>query len=171
MTFPRRRLAAALVTVLLLVAGAVWAQTPARDRRPDAAASPREATLKRLIAAEPSNVPQWLELARLQEDRGAYEEAEQTFNAALPASGRRRDVLMAAAGFHNRLGEFEKVMALLEEAATKDPGDPQGHQLVAVYYFDKASKDQRLAAPDRLRFTEAGLAAAERAISLNAEYL
>ena len=168
-----RRLVVTLVPVLLLMTSAALAQTQPRDPRPDAprAASPREEALKRLTAADPSNVTQWLELARLQEARGAYDDAEQSLNAALTASGRSREMLTTASGFHNRLGHFDKVMALLEEAAMKEAGDPQGHQLVAVYYYDKAAKDDRLDAADRLRYVDSGIAAADRAIALKAEYV
>ena len=173
--FSIRRVA---LIALVLTSSVVASATPAaaqmqpRDPRPDKprAESPREAELKRLVATEPANLEQWLQLAKLQEERGAYEEAEATFNSAVGANPDNRLLLMSMSGFFNRLGQFDKTMTALERAVALMPSDPQGHQLVAVYYYDKAAKDQGLGDADKLRYVDAGLAAVDRALALKAEY-
>ena len=144
-------------------------QAQPRDLKPGEPrpASARELQLKAATASDPSNVANWIELARLQEDRGANAEAERTLQSA--AAGGERAVLSALAAFYNRAGEFEKTMGVLENIAQRHPTDLQAHQLVAVYYYDKASKDQRLSAEDRLRYADAGIAAEDRVLAQNPE--
>ena len=61
-------------------------------------------------------------------------------------------------------------MEALHKAADLKPDDPQGHQLVAVYYFDKANKDMRLSSQQKRTLAEKGIASADRALALNSEY-
>ena len=61
-------------------------------------------------------------------------------------------------------------MEALNKAAELKPNDPQGHQLVAVYYFDKSNKDHRLTNAQKREYTEKGIASADRAIALNPDY-
>jgi TonB family protein len=147
------------------------AQQP-RDPRPDVprVVTAREQALQGALRKDPTSVPNWLELAKLQEQRGAIAEAATTFQAALTAT-QSRDVLLAVAGFSNRQGEFDKTMAALEEAAARDASDPAGHQLVAVYYWEKAQKDQRLTPAQKLNYLQAGIAAADRAIANKPDYV
>ena len=157
---------------IIHAAPAPQAQMQPRDLRAGEPrpASARELQLRTLTSSDPTNVSNWLELARLQEERGATQDAERTFTAALAATGNDRLVLTSTSTFFVRLGEFGRAMEALEKVAAINPGDAQAHQLVAVYYYDKASKDQRLAPGDRARYVEAGLAATDRAIALNADY-
>jgi hypothetical protein len=59
------------------------AQQP-RDPRPTDVrpATSREAELAAATSADPSNLKNWVELAKLQEDRGAHDEAERTLRSA-----------------------------------------------------------------------------------------
>ena len=151
------------------------AQAQPRDPRPRPAvpgpASSREQELRAATIANPAGVEPWLELAKLQEARGATEDAEATFKAGLTATGGARDVLMSMAAFFNRLGQFEKTVAALEQAALENPTDPAGHQLVATYYWDKAYRDQRLTPADKLSYIDAGIAATDRALAHKADFI
>ena len=146
--------------------------TQPRDPRPNDVTPPtaRERALQSAIARDPANIPNLMELAKLQEERRAYDGAERTYLQAVAASGGDRGVLIAMSGFYNRRGQFEPTMAALQAAADKDPTDAQGYQLVAVYYFDKANKDATLAAADKLRYADAGIAAADWALANNENY-
>jgi hypothetical protein len=62
-------------------------------------------------------------------------------------------------------------MEALHKAADIKPDDPQGHQLVAVYYWEKAQKDHRLNNADKRKYIEAGIAASDRALALNSDYI
>ena len=178
MTFSRT--VAFVFAAVLIAAGSTsaWAavggqaQAPPRDPRPGAPrlASTREAELKRLTSADGASVDLWIELAKLQEDRGAIQEAEQTLLKGLAARGRERGLLIVVSGFYNRQGDFEKCIAALEEAAALSPTDAQGHQLVATFYFEKASKDARLAPAERGRYADLGIAAADRALAIKNDY-
>ena len=150
----------------------VQSQAPPRDPRPGAprTASSREAELTRLTSAEGASMALWVELAKLQEDRGAVKEAEQTLLKALTVRGRERGLLQALSDFHNRQGDFEKCMAPLEEIAAQNPSDAEAQHRVAVYYYDKASKDQRLSPSDRERYADLGIAAVNRALAVKEDY-
>ena len=147
------------------------AQQP-RDPRPAEArpSTSREAELKTTTAANPSDVKSWLELAKLQEDRGATDEAEQTLRSALAATG-SLDVAMGLAGFFNRQGNFPETMRVLEDVAAQHPTDAFGHQMVATYYWEKAQKDHRLTPAEKLHYIESGISATDRAIAQNPDYI
>lgn len=149
------------------------AQAQPRDPRPAAArpATSREQELLTATAAAPGDVKQWLELAKLQEDRGALTEAEATLEAALTATSGSRAVLMSQAGFFTRTGQFDRAMTALETAAARNPGDPAGHHLVATYYWEKAQKDTSLTPADKLMYIESGIRAEDRALSLREDYI
>lgn len=149
------------------------AQQP-RDPRTDVARpeTQREQQLKTAIASDPAGLPNWLELAKLQEARGAIDEAERTLKSAVAAAvGTDARALTAQAAFYNRQGKFELTMAALEAAAALNPADAKGHQLVATYYWEKAFKDHSITPADKLNYIDAGIAAADRAIAVNPAYV
>jgi TonB family protein len=133
--------------------------------------SPREQTLQTATASDPRNVANWIELAGLQEERRAYGAAERTFKAALDATGAPRELLTAAAGFFNRIGQFELAIGALEQIAASNPVDVDAQQLVTVYYFEKAYRDGRLAADDKRKYVDAGLASSDRALNVKQDYV
>ena len=147
-------------------------QAQPRDPRPGVPrpVTAREQQLRGALRTDPTSVANWLELAKLQEERDAIADAETTFEAALGAT-RSRDVLMSMAGFYNRQGQFDKTMAALEDAAARDANDPAGYQLVAVYYWEKAQKDQRITPEQKATYIQSGIAASDRALALNPDYI
>jgi TonB family protein len=162
-----------LIGSLTPAGSASGTQAQPRDPRPGVPrpASALEQAVQAATVAEPANVKHWLQLAALQEERGAPAEAEGTFKAALTATGGAREVLMALAGFFNRTGQFALAVAALEEAAARNPGDPAGHQLVAVFYWEKAQKDRALSPADKLTYIEAGIGATDRALMHDADHV
>lgn len=148
------------------------AQTQPRDPRSDVArpASSREQELQTALQTDTTNVTSWLALARLQEERGATAEAERTLQAAVEAT-QNLQVIESLAGFYNRQGQFEKTMEILENLAARDASNPQRHQLVAVYYWEKAQKDQRLSPADKAQYLQSGIAATDRAMALDPDYV
>jgi len=147
---------------------------PPRDRTatPRAVAEPaaREAELTKRIAASPNGVAAYIELSKLQEDRGAYPEAEATLLRGRQAVPKDKTLVMALSGFYNRQGEFEKTMEALEAAEQLDPTDQTAPQIVAMYYWEKAFKDHRLLPADQLRYVMSGIAATDRALALKPDY-
>jgi TonB family protein len=164
-----------VIAQLILMAAIASTQQPPRDR----VVTPgivlegpaREAELEKRIAASPRGVAAYHELAKLQEDRGAYAEAEATLLKARQIAPTHKPVLMALAAFYNRQGKFEKTMDALEAAETLDPADPAAPQIVATYYWEKAYKDKSLLPPQQLQYIQSGIAATDRALALNPDYV
>jgi TonB family protein len=164
-----------VIAHLILMAAIASTQQPPRDR----VVTPgivlegpaREAELQKRIAAAPRGVAAYHELARLQEDRGAYAEAEATLLKARQIAPTHKPVLMALAAFYNRQGKFEKTMDALEAAEKLDPADPAAPQIVATYYWEKAYKDKSLLPPQQLQYIQSGIAATDRALALNPDYV
>ncbi len=148
-------------------------QAPPRDPKPAGGQQPsdREAALRSAIAAAPGSSAPYLELAKLQEDRGAIAEAESTLTAARAAVPNNTVVLRAIAGFYTRRGDFQRTIQALEDVAALDPSDPARHHLVATYYWEEAQKDPALAPAERLTYIEAGIAAEDRALALDGSYV
>ena len=162
----------ALVFAAIALAGP---QQPSRDRTVspgivlDAAA--QEAELVARIAASPTGLTAYQQLAKLQEDRGAYAEAEATLLKARQVAPNYKPVLLALAAFYNRQGDFDKTIEALEAAEQLAPSDPAGAQIVATYYWERAFKDKRLLPADQLRYIMSGIAATDRALALKPDYV
>jgi TonB family protein len=161
--------------LIVVVASLIAPQSqPPRDRTsaptPTVEPDTREAELAKRIAASPNGVAAYIELSKLQEDRGAYPEAEATLQRARQAAPKDKTAVMALANFYNRQGEFEKTMAALEAAEQVDPTDHTAPQIVATYYWEKAYKDKSLLPADQLRYAMNGIAATDRALALKPDY-
>ena len=124
-----------------------------------------------MIRLSPNDPGNYFALAKIYEDAGRYEEAEQALLKARDAAPNDVTVYVQMSGFYNRQGDFEKTMEALHKAADIKPDDPQGHQLVATYYWEKAQKDHRLSNPQKKDYIMKGIAAADRALALNPEYI
>jgi TonB family protein len=148
---------------------------PPRDRTAASAPSDvpasREAELSKRIAQTPDGVAAYIELSKLQEDRGAYPEAEATLMRGRQANPKNKPIVMALSGFYNRQGDFDKTMAALEAAEQLDPTDPTAPQIVATFYWEKAFKDHRVLPADQLRYVMSGIAATDRALALKPDYM
>ena len=131
-----------------------------------------EPIVQEMIAISPNEPGNYFALARIYEDAGRYVEAEQALLKARETSPDDVTVYVQMAAFYNRQGdEFEKTMEALHKAADIKPDDPQGHQLVSVYYQEKASKDPTLSNAKKMEYIDKGLAAGEKALQLNPDYI
>jgi TonB family protein len=146
---------------------------PPRDPRPGVprAATAREEALRTATAADPSNPANWIELARLQEERGALTEAEGSLGRLVTANGSDAASLSTLASFFMRTNQFDKGIAALEEAASRTPGESKGYQLVATYYMEKVQRDASLSPEDKRRYVDAGIAATDRALSVQPQFV
>ena len=133
-------------------------------------ATAREAALVKQIAAFPADITAYPQLAKLQEERGAYAEAEATLMKARQIAPRNKQVVMSLAQFYNRQGQFDRTIQSLEIAEALDPTDPAGAQIVATYYWDKAYRDHRILPAEQLQYVMNGIAATDRALALNPDY-
>lgn len=131
----------------------------------------REAALVKQIAASPAGLGAYEQLAKLQEERGAYAEAEATLIKARQVAPKSMQLVMSLAQFYNRQGEFDKTIQTLEIAEALNPTDPAGAQIVATYFWEKAYKDHRLLPAEQLQYVMDGIAATDRSLALNPDYL
>lgn len=130
-----------------------------------------EPIVQEMISLAPNESGNYFALARIYEDAGRYEEAEQALLRARDTNPDDVTVYVQLSGFHNRQGEFDKTMESLHKAADIRPDDPQGHQLVATYYWEKAFKDPRLSTAQKRDYILKGIEATDRALKLNPEYI
>jgi TonB family protein len=162
----------ALLAVLLLVPAL---QQPPRDGvRPGLIGTDGtavEAALERKIADVPGALGLYLELAQLQEGRGALQEAEATLLRARQADPTNARTVSELAHFYTRRRDFEKTMAMLELGADLAPSDAAAQHLVASYYWEKATKDLNLLPAEQFTYVTAGLAASDRALGINPDYV
>jgi TonB family protein len=131
----------------------------------------REAELQKQIAASPNGAAAYIELAKLQEDRGAFADAELTLSRVRQAAPANKAVLSAIAAFYNRQGDFAKTVDALEALERLDPSDPSAPQITATFYWEKAFKDQRLLPAEKYTYLMSGIAATDRALALKPDYM
>jgi TonB family protein len=130
----------------------------------------RETELEQRIAASPSGVAAYIELSKLQENRGAYADAEATLMRGRERAPASKDVVRALAAFYNRQGDFTKTMEMLDAIERLDPTDPAAPQIIATYYWEKAYKDHGLQPADTYKYTLKGIDATDRALALKPDY-
>jgi len=165
----------ALLVLSLAIAPVAQSQPP-RDRpaTPGTAVTDpalREAELQKRIADSPRGVAAYRELAKLQEDRGAFAEAELTLIHARQAMPESKDAVLALAALYNRQGDFQKTMEMLDVAEHLDPTDPAAPQMTATYYWEKAYKDHRLLPAEQYKYVMSGIAATDRSLALKPDFV
>jgi TonB family protein len=148
-------------------------QNPPRDRRPGEAGpeSAKESELKQMLAANAANRDIYFQLAGLQEARGARAEADETFESLRRAFPNDAGVLRSLATAYVRAGRFTRAVQTLEEVAALEPTNAQTHHLIAVFYWEKASKDPSLTPEQSLAYVKAGITSADRALELSPDYV
>jgi TonB family protein len=187
----RRIVASTLATAAVLLATGLYAssafplkatpvvtlasaeQGPPRDRRPGQAGpeTARERELKAAIAASPTSSDLYFQLAGMQVARGAPGDADATMRALRGALPDKPGLPAAIAGFYVRSGQFDRGMAVLEDAASANPSNAELHQTIAIFYWEKAYKDQSLSPADKQRYLDAGITATDRALAQNPDYV
>lgn len=130
-----------------------------------------EPIVQKMIEIEPNEPTNYFALAKIYEDSGRYEEAEQALLKGRDAKPNDPTVYTTLSGFYNRQGDFPKTIEALDKAAALAPDNPQGYQLVATYYWEKASKDHRLSDAQKKEYILKGLENVNRALQLNPSYV
>jgi TonB family protein len=176
-----RRIVASCVAMGIVVIAAGWygatafplkaataPQAQPRDLRPGEPrpASSREIELSSTITSGTSPIASYLELAKLQEARGAIKEAESTLSTARTAFPREPIVPMTLAGLYQRSGQLSEALDAVEQAAGMQPSDPQAQHIAATFYEEIVRKATAIPAADRMRYVQAGIAAEDRALGL-----
>jgi tetratricopeptide (TPR) repeat protein len=130
-----------------------------------------EPIVKRMIEENPNEPTNYFALAKIYEDAGRYEEAEQALMKAKEVKPSDPAVYTALSAYYNRQGEFDKTVEALQQAADLAPDNPQGYHLVATYYQEKVQKDHRLTPAQAKEYVRKGIEAEDKALSLNADYV
>ena len=139
------------------------------DKMNDPASS--EPVLRQMIQADPANPDNYFALAKLYEDSGLYDEAEEVLLEVRDLRQDDPNVYLQLAGFYNRNEEFENTIAALQERAVLEPDNPEAFYTIATYYWEKAFRDFRLSDDEEMDYVMKGLTEVDKAIALNADYL
>ena len=119
---------------------------------PDKLADPTQAepVVKRMIELAPNEPTNYFQLAKIYEDSGEYQLAEETYLKGRDARPNDPTVYMTVAGYYNRQGDFEKLVENLKKRIELEPQNPEAHYTLATYHWDKASRDFRLSDKEKL---------------------
>lgn len=132
--------------------------------------SKAEPIAQELIAVNPSEAGNYIALGNLYEGQGLYEQAEAQFRKAIDVRPSDPMSYQILAGYYDRQGEFDKTMAAFNERAKIEPNNPEAWHTMSTFYSNAVIQNKTLAKPKQLEYVLAGLAAADKAIAINAEY-
>src|SRR5687768_3946322 len=140
---------------------------------PDKLADPTQAepVVKRMIELAPNEPTNYFQLAKIYEDSGEYQLAEETYLKGRDAKPNDPTVYMTVGGYYNRQGDFEKLVENLKKRVELEPQNPEAHYTLATYYWDKASRDFRLTDAQKKQFVMEGLTAVEKALEIKPDYI
>lgn len=130
-----------------------------------------EPVVIQMIEIEPNEPSNYFALAKIYEDSGEYELAEETFNRAREVRPNDPAVYMQLAGYYNRQGEFDKTIEALNTRVSIEPNNPEAHYTVATYYWDKAFRDFRLEDKEKMQYVLSGIEAVDKAIAIRDDYM
>jgi TonB family protein len=165
--------AAAFPLAAVPLTAAAQVQQPPRDLRAGEPRPPtsRELELQHALASASPDPTTYMELARLQEQRGAAAAAEATLLSLRVTHPHNAPGYHALAGLYQRTGQFDRAVATLEDAAALDPSDPNGYQLLTTFYLEKVKNDITLAPVEKMAYAREGIAAADRALAINPKFV
>jgi len=130
-----------------------------------------EPVVQRMIQLDPGEPENYFALAKIYEDAGAYENAEDILVKAKQAKPSDPAVYKTLAGYYNRQGQFEKTIKELEDAAASDPKSPEARYTIAVFYWDAAFRDARLSENQKKEYVQKGLGEVEKALEMKPDYI
>jgi len=129
-----------------------------------------EPVLQKMIQADPGDPANYFQLAKLYEDAGAYDAAEQMYVKGKEAKPGDSAGYMQLAGYYNRQGQFDKTIEALEQRASREPNNPEAYYTISTFYWDKAFRDARLKENDKKEFVQKGLQAIDHALQIKPDY-
>ena len=86
-----------------------------------------EPVLQKMIQQDPGDPANYFQLAKLYEDAGVYEAAEQMYIRGKEAKPGDSAGYMQLAGYYNRQGQFDKTIEALEQRASREPNNPEAY--------------------------------------------
>jgi len=130
----------------------------------------QEPILQQMIQVDPSDPANYFYLANIYEQNGDYEKAEEQFLKAKEMKPNESTVYTTLAAFYDRQGEFDKTINALNERAEHEPNNPEAHHVIATYYWNEAYKNFKLKETDKMKYIQAGLGEADKALALKPDY-
>ncbi len=140
---------------------------------PDKLADPTQAepVVKRMIELAPNEPANYFQLAKIYEDSGEYQMAEETYLKGRDAKPNDPTVYLTVGGYYNRQGDFPKLVENLRKRIELEPQNPEAYYTLATYYWDKASRDFRLNDKEKMQMVLDGLEAIDKALSIKPDYM
>jgi tetratricopeptide (TPR) repeat protein len=129
-----------------------------------------EPVLQKMIQQDPGDPGNYFQLAKLYEDAGAYDAAEQMYTKGKEAKPNDSAGYMQLAGYYNRQGQFDKTIDALEQRASREPNNPEAYYTIATFYWDKAFRDPHLKDTDKKEFVQKGVQAVDHALQIKPDY-
>jgi tetratricopeptide (TPR) repeat protein len=130
-----------------------------------------EPVVRSMIDLDPKDPTNYFALAKIYEDSGEYELAEQTFLKARDARPSDPAVYLQLAGYYSRQGNFEKTIESLNERIKVEPQNPEAYYTLSTYYWDEAYRDFRLNDKQKLTYVLSGLEAVNKALEIKTDYM
>ncbi|MGE5246657.1 MAG: tetratricopeptide repeat protein [Betaproteobacteria bacterium] len=130
-----------------------------------------EPVVQKMIQLDPGDTSNYFALAKIYEDAGAYDAAEQILQDAKNAKPNDPGVYMQLAGYYNRQGQFDKVIDALNERASKEPNNPEAFYTIATYYWDEAYRDYKLKDTEKKDYVMKGIDAVDHALQIKPDYM
>ena len=130
-----------------------------------------EPIVRRMIELNPEETTNYFALAKLYEDSGLYDMAEDTLVSARNMRPEDASVYLQLAGYYNRTGDFEQTMIALDERANREPDNPEAYYTISTYYWEKAFRDFNLTDEEKAQHVVDGLLAIDKALDLKDDYM
>jgi tetratricopeptide (TPR) repeat protein len=140
---------------------------------PDKLADPTlaEPVVQRMIQLAPNEPTNYFQLAKIYEDSGEYQLAEETYLKGRDAKPNDPTVYLTLAGYYNRQGDYNKLVENIKKNIELEPQNPEAHYRLATYSWDKASRDFRLSNKEKMDIIMEGLASVNKALELKSDYV
>jgi tetratricopeptide (TPR) repeat protein len=140
---------------------------------PDKLADPTQAepVVQRMIQLAPNEPTNYFQLAKIYEDSGEYQLAEETYLKGRDAKPNDPSVYLTVAGYYNRQGDFDKLIENIRKNIELEPNNPEAHYRLATYSWDKASRDFRLSDAQKMEIIKSGLDSVNKALEIKPDYV
>ncbi|HEV3060716.1 MAG TPA: tetratricopeptide repeat protein [Vicinamibacterales bacterium] len=129
-----------------------------------------EPVLQKMIQQDPGDPTYYFQLAKLYEDAGVYDAAEQMYVKGKEAKPGDSAGYMQLAGYYNRQGQFDKTIEALEQRAAREPNNPEAYYTISTFYWDKAFRDAHLKEAEKKDFVDKGVQAIDHALQIKPDY-
>ena len=130
-----------------------------------------EPVLQVMIETDPENPDNYYRLARLYEDSGLYTEAEDVLLEVTETRPEDPTAYLQLAGFYRRNEQFDMTMAAVQRRAELEPDNPEAYYTMATFYWEEAFRNFTLDDDQEMEYVMLGLAEADKALELNADYI